>query len=188
MQMALAAIAKVFGAVTGGGASASGSAAGVAGSTAGAAGASAGGLLSGSGFLTTLKVLGQLGAGLAAAGQANAMADQADLQAGQEQLQGAQRQTQMKRELMKVLGDNAVTFASAGIDISAGIAQSAAADAKKRAAQELSIDRQDTDFRRAVQRMRASSYRSQAGSAVGGALLGALGTAANHALDIRAVG
>ena len=181
MQLALAAAGKLFSSV-----GLSGAATGAA---TGAAATATSGFSAATAFSTALQVLGGLGAGLAAKNQAEDMARQTELQSGQEQNAAVQRQTQMKRQLMQVLGENDVTFASAGIDISGGgIAQSSAAAAKKRAGDEISIDRSDTDFKRAMLRMRASGQRAQGRSAMGGALLGALGTVASAGLTAGRIG
>lgn len=184
MQLAIAAAGKLFSAAGLSGASS----AATSGTAASAAATAGSGFSAGSVFSTALQVLGGLGAGMAAKNQAEDMAAQTELQSGQEQVQATQRQTAMKRQLLQVLGENDVTFASAGIDISGGIAESSAASAKKRAAQEISIDRRDTDFRRAMLRMRASGQRAQGSSAMGGALLGAMGTVAKAGMDIRTIG
>lgn len=180
MELALAAAGKLFSATGLSGAAASG---------AGSAATATSGFSSGAAFSTALKILGTLGAGMAAKAQADDMATQSELQAGQEQVQATQRQTSMKRQLLQVLGENDVTFASAGIDISGGgIAESSAQAAKKRAAQEISIDRNDADFRRAMLRMRASGQRAQGRSAMGGALLGALGSFADAQMASNRIG
>jgi hypothetical protein len=185
MELAIAAAGKLFSSIgLSGAAGAGASGAGAA----GAATAGATGLKALGGFATALSVLGGIGSGLSAKAQADQAAMQTDLQAGQETNQAVQRQTAMKRQLLQVLGENDVTFASAGIDISGGIAQSTAADARKRAAQEISIDRQDTDFRRAMLRMRASGQRAQGRSALGGALLGAVGKAAGAGMRAGKIG
>lgn len=172
MQLALAAVGKVFAGL--GLSGAAGGAAGAAGAaTTTAAGSGALGALQG--FTTVLKVLGGIGAAAASARADNAAADQAELQAGQEQLAGEQRKTKMSRELARVLGNNQVAYAAAGIDLSQGIAAENAANAKQRAASEISIDQQDTEFRRALYRMRATGLRDRARSTKGGALIGALG-------------
>jgi hypothetical protein len=176
MNLAIAAAGKLFSSV------------GLSGAAGGAAATGASGFSAASLFSTALQVLGGIGAGVAAKNQAYDMAAQTDLQAGQEQVQATQRQTAMKRQLLQVLGENDVTFASAGIDISSGIAQSSAKDAKTRAQQEISIDRNDTDFRRAILRMRASGQRAQGRSAMGGALLGALGTVASNSMAAGRIG
>lgn len=176
MELAVAAVGKLFGALGIGG-----SASAATGAASGAA-TTASGFSLAQGFSTALQALATIGAGAAAAAQDRAMADQADLQAGQEQVESAQRQTKMKRSLLQVLGENEVVFASAGIDISSGIAQSAAQEAQKRAASELSIERRDSDFRRALYRARATNLRRSASSRMGGALLTAIGGVADFGI------
>ncbi|TGS86728.1 hypothetical protein EN817_17655 [Mesorhizobium sp. M3A.F.Ca.ET.174.01.1.1] len=172
MQAAFAAIASIFG---GGGAAATGAAA--------TGGATAAGLSGAQTLVSVLSAIGTLGAGFASAQASKDQANAVELQAGQDKVQDTQRQTQMKRTLLQVLGDNDVTFASAGIDISGGIAQDARQTASKRAADELTIDRRDSDFRMALAKMRAQGYRRQASSTIGGALLGAAGGMLNSYID-----
>jgi hypothetical protein len=189
MELATAAFGALFGSS---GLAAAGATAGAGAATAGAGAAAAGGLASASsgvlsvlqGVSATLGILGQIGAGNAASNQAKDAANQAELESGQEQLKQTQRQTVMKRELARVLGENDVTFAAAGIDLSSGIAQSAAANATKRATDEISVDRADSDFRRALLKQRATGFRSQAKSARGGALLSAIGTGVGYGIDL----
>ncbi|MBZ9856759.1 hypothetical protein LB566_23485 [Mesorhizobium sp. CA13] len=175
MQAAFAAIASIFG-----GGSAAATAAGAAGTT----GATAAGLSGAQTLVSVLSAIGTLGAGFASAQADKDQANAVELQAGQDKVQDTQRQTQMKRTLLQVLGDNDVTFASAGIDITGGIAQDARQTASKRAADELTIDRRDSDFRAALAKMRAQGYRRRASSTVGGALLGAAGGLLNTQIDI----
>lgn len=180
MELAIAAVGKIFGALgIGGGAAATGTA------TAGAATAGTAGTLSAGQILsTTISALGQIGGALSAAASSRAEADQADLQAGQEQVESQQRQLKMKRSLLQVLGENDVTFASAGIDLGQGIAQQSADSAKQRALEEITIDRRDQEFRSALYRQRASGLRRRAGMQIGSGLLGAIGTFADTAIDI----
>lgn len=190
MELAVAAIGKVLGGL---GLSAGAAAGAGAGAAAAAATGAATGVASvaSSGALTALqwlggilKVLGTLGAGAAAAAESRQLAVEADLQAGQEEIEGKQRQNRISRELARVLGQNDVTYAAAGIDLSGGIAQSQAQTAKERAASEITIDQRDTDFRRAQYRQRASGYRQRAKSQTGGALISALGTAAEFGMEL----
>lgn len=170
MQLALGAIAKVGGLLGLGGGGA-------------VAGATSAGLGGASTLLSALQAVGTIAGGLAAAGASKDMAAQTELQAGQEKVESTQRQTQMKRSLLSVLGENDVAFAAAGIDISGGIAQQARQTANRRAADELTIDRRDSDFRRALLKMRAQGYRKQANSQIGGALLSAAGGMINTGLN-----
>lgn len=191
MELAVAAAGKLFSSIgLAGAAGAAKGAATTAATTAATGGAAAAtsGFSVASAFSTALQILGGIGAGMAQQSQAEDMARQTEMQAGQEQVQATQRQTAMKRQLLQVLGENDVTFASAGIDISGGIAASSARDAKARASKEISIDRNDADFKRALLRMRASGQRAQGQAAMGGALLGALGTAADASIKSSRIG
>ncbi len=187
MEMAIAAIGKVIGGLglsaAGAGAGAATAATAATGATA-AAGASSGALTALQGFGSALKILGTIGAGMAAANESKQLATEADLQAGQEQVEGQQRQNRIRRELARVLGQNDVTYAAAGIDLTGGIAQEQAGTARQRATDEITIDQRDTDFRRALYRQRASGYRQRARSQIGGALIGALGTAADFGMGV----
>lgn len=169
MQLAFAAIAKV------------GSLLGIGGGS--AAGGAATGLGGAQTIVSALQAVGTVMGGLSAASASRDMADQTELQAGQEQVETTQRQTQMKRTLLNVLGENDVTFASAGIDITGGIAQQARQTATQRATDEITIDRRDSDFRRALLKMRTQGYRRQAGAQIGGALLSAAGGLLDTGID-----
>ncbi|MBV2183792.1 MAG: hypothetical protein KUL88_04520 [Rhizobium sp.] len=189
MEMAIAAIGKVIGGLglsaAGAGAGAATTAATAATGATAAAGASSGALTALQGFGSALKILGTIGAGMAAANESKQLATEADLQGGQEQVEGQQRQNRIRRELARVLGQNDVTYAAAGIDLSGGIAQEQATTARQRATDEITIDQRDTDFRRALYRQRASGYRQRARSQIGGALIGALGTAADFGMGVE---
>lgn len=173
-----------------------GGAAGLAGVGAAAAGTAAiGGAAAGSGALaalsgiaTAISVIGTIGAGFSAASSARSQADATELEAGQQQLQDAQKATQMKRQLAAVLGQNDVTFANAGIDISQGIAANNRANQNKEASQQLSIDDEDATYRQNLLRQRAQAYRLSAGADIGGALLNALGTGVSGAYNIAKIG
>lgn len=189
MELAIAAVGKVFAGL--GLSGAAGTAGGVAGGALGAGGGAAlgsGALGALQGFSTVLKVLGGIGAGAAAARESNDMADQTMLQEGQEQLAGEQRKTKMSRELARVLGNNDVAYAAAGIDLTQGVAVENAASAKQRAADEISIDQQDTEFRRSLYRMRAQNLRARGRSQKSGALLTAMGDVASYGIGLAKEG
>jgi hypothetical protein len=90
----------------------------------------------------------------------------------------------MKRELARVLGENDVAFAAAGIDLGAGMAETTRAAAKRQTAGQLSIERQDDEMQRALLKARANGYRSQAGSYQAGAMLTAAGKAADFGTGV----
>jgi hypothetical protein len=186
-EAAIAAIGSIFGGLGLSGTAAAGgvaAGAGAAASAGSAVAAGSGALSALQGFSTILKVLGGIGAAAASARADNQMADQTELQAGQEQLAGEQRKTKMTRELGRVLGNNQVAFAGAGIDLTQGIAADNAAAQKKRAAEEISIDQEDTEFRRALLRMRATGLRDRGRATKGGAMLGALGDVAGFGMSL----
>lgn len=140
--------------------------------TAGATVASA--LTGGSGFSASaiFSGLATVGGALATLGAAKQQANSYKQQAAETELEATasdtaaiQKQTAMKRELMRVLGENSVTAAAAGIDLGSGLAAQTEQDVKQRAATELSIDRSSQDARRAMFRARAAGLRSMAKSA-----------------------
>ncbi|QGZ33916.1 hypothetical protein [Stappia indica] len=180
MELAVAAIAQVGSAL---GLGASGTAAATAGAATGAAsgfGSTALSVLQGVG--TAAGILGQLG------GASESAALQADIQAGQEKVQGTQAETRMKQELLRILGENQVATAAAGIDITAGIGQQANQTAKRRAASELSISRENSDMQSALYRLRANGLRTRARGERFGGLVGAFGTGAQFGIDLAARG
>lgn len=185
MELAVTAIGKVLGGL---GLGSAAGAAGTAGVGLAGTAASSGALTALQGLGSVLKVLGTIGAGAAAANESRQLAVEADLQAGQEQLAGQQRQNRIRQELGRVLGQNDVTYAAAGIDLSGGIAQSQAQTAREKAQTEITIDQRDTEFRRAMYRQRAIGYRQRASAQSGGALLTALGTAADFGIKIAGQG
>lgn len=181
MELAVSALGAMFGGgAAAGGAAAGGAAAGGAaagGGLAAAAGAGSTGLSIAQGLSTVASIIGTMSAG-------NSKADSYDLQAGaskleaqREQTAGVRRTTDLKQELLRVLGNNDVSFAAAGIDISGGISADARAAAEKRAATEISIDRADTDARIAARRAQAAGYRRLGKASRRGALIDAAGQA-----------
>ena len=152
-------------------------------SAGGAAAASAGGTASTAlsilqGGLSVLGAFTTIASGQAQSDALKQQAFAADMQAEGEKAKGLQRQAQLKRDLARVTGENTVTFAASGIDVSSGMA---AADRRAQAQQTnaaLSIDRADTDRRRAMLRLRAAGLRSKARAArTSGYLAGAGGLA-----------
>jgi hypothetical protein len=135
----------------------------------GGAGAAAGGGITASGLLSGVAtvggVLGALAAGAAQSESYKAQAFTSDMEAENEAAQSFQRTTAMKRELARILGENDVNYAAAGIDISGGVAADARSAAERRAAQEISIDRSMSDAKRGMLRAQAASYRRLAAQA-----------------------
>jgi hypothetical protein len=189
MELALTALASfgTAGAAATGAAGVGAAAAGVAGTaagtgalatgatlTAGAAGAAAGGggllaALGGastlsllSGGLTAVSVLQKLNQGEMQAQQAEFKAKEAANEAIGEEAAGANRAATLKRNLVKVLGENDLAYAASGIDLSYGEAASAGQRATDRAYGELSTDRATTSARIAGYDARTASYSTLA--------------------------
>lgn len=134
-----------------------------AGGAAAGTGLSASSLLSG--IATVGGVLAAMGAGNAQAESYKAQAFTSDMEAENEKAQSLQRTTAMKRELARILGENDVNYAAAGIDLSGGVAAEARQTAEKRAAQEISIDRSMADAKKAMLKAQAATYRRLASQA-----------------------
>jgi hypothetical protein len=137
-----------------------------------------------SGVASVASVAGTLQAAQSNSTEAFANAVQANVQAGQSQVGTEQQATTLKRELVKVLGENDVAIAAAGIDLSGGIAATSRANANKDTVEQLSISRQDDEMRRALLKARANGYRAQAASYQTGGLLAAIGKGAEFATGV----
>lgn len=170
MHLALAAVGKVVGT-------------GLAGA-AGSGGFASTALTVLQGASAALGVIGQLGASNASAQAAEDAAVQADLQAGQEKVEATNQQTQMKKELMRILGENEVAAANAGIDISAGVAQQANATAKRDAHTSLTVSRNDQEFQSALYRLRSNGLRQKAKSQRQAGLLNAVGAGVDFGISL----
>lgn len=138
-----------------------------------------------------LQGVATVGGVLASLSAANSQADSYDGQAADTAVQSVaddtsavQRNTAMKRELMRVMGENTVAAAAAGLDASTGIGADANTAASQKAATELAIDRSSQDAKRAMYRARASGYRQLASSARSSGMWQAFGTLAGGASDI----
>ena len=158
-----------------------------AGTAAAAGGATAAGLSGMSGLMTGLSILSTIGQGVSAYADGQAQAAQADIQRGQEMVAGQRRQAELSAQLAQVLGDNAVTFAAAGIDLNSGIAAATDARAKTRAQQEMTLDRQDSLFRQQMYRQQARAYKTKGAMGLGGALIGALQQGAQYKINLGGI-
>lgn len=174
-----------IGSLLGGGTAAAGTAAaGTAAATAGATAAtttaatsfgssiSASTILKGvTGFASA--IAGLMGAG-AQAEQYEMKAEEAEMQEQDEKAKGLQRTTEMKRKLMKALGENDVKFAAAGQLVGEGVSADMEGALEDRAVSDISIDRSDTDARMAMHRARAAGWRRVASKTRGAGGLRAL--------------
>lgn len=180
MELALTAIAGIGGTTAG-------TAAAVAGGTAAAtAGSTAFNILAG--VATAGTVLGTLISGFEEARQSDDLAAEAIVDAGQQQLRSTERQNQLRRELMRVLGENDVAAAAAGIDVSGGIAASQRRTANEDASRALSIERRDDELMRARLRARAAGLERRATGQRIGALVDAATQVAKFGMNVGARG
>jgi hypothetical protein len=147
-----------------------------------AAGSSALSILQG--VATAVSALGAIGGGFAAMQASNEQADQVELQAGQEQLQAQQRKLAMTRELHRILGENDVAFAAGGVDVTGGIAAESRADATAESVQDMTIDRDQDEYRRALLKVRARGLRRRGGEQMFSGLLGAASAGLNFGMDL----
>jgi hypothetical protein len=147
-----------------------------------ATGLSAASILSGA--ATIGGVLSTVGASNAQSQSYKAEAAQVGLESDAADTASLQKNTAMKRELLRVLGENSVTAAAAGIDVGSGVAAESANLAKSTAATEISIDRSAQDARRAMMRARAAGLRGMASNAKRAGAFSAFGQLAQGGIDI----
>lgn len=166
MELALTSLMSIF---SGGTAAAGAAAAGTAAAGAGAAAAGGGGLLGLiggpvgasvlSGGLSVLSALRSYRSGEEQAMEAEFKAQQADAQKQDEVTQGITRQTGIKRELLRVLGENDVAAAAAGVDLSYGYGKDLRETATSEADFQLGSDQATTNARMSDLSGRSANYR-----------------------------
>lgn len=172
MQFAIAALSSAASAL-GGLASSAGAAAGAAAPAAAGAGGLGSLLSSGASIFGTILSggLGLVGAMSAArAGkqdeaEAIGKAKDAEMEASQERLDGDRRAADLRRGLLKELGERDVAYAASGVDLSFGTPVIARAQADEDAARALAADRDVTDYRGRRLAARADLYRAQGAEA-----------------------
>lgn len=141
------------------------------------------------GIASAISAIGAVGAGVSAMASANEQADATELQAGQEQVASTQRQNQMRRELLRVLGENDVAFAAAGVEVGqGGIASSTRANANADAAATLNIDRDQDEYRRALLKVRARGMRRRGSEQLFSGLANAAGIGLDYGIDRMELG
>ena len=157
-----------------------------------AAGATAGGGLLGaltsgsvlssvlSGATTALSALRALDAGKEKAMGAQFQAMEADNQAADERATGVRRRIGLKEEMYKVLGQNDVKTAAAGLDLSYGFGKDLREQTLDKGTREIGIDLATENTRVADLKARAANYRRMArgyrdGSSLSAALAAAEG-------------
>ncbi|RWE91348.1 hypothetical protein [Mesorhizobium sp.] len=162
---------------------------GVTGATAGGAAAGAAG---GSSLLSTI-VQGGLTAFSAAAGiaqgvagQSAAKVDELNAAAGadREKIAGEDEALRINRALAESIGEQAVAFAAAGIDLSSGTPLQARQTARQRANEDLNINRSNTSTNVAAWNSRAYAARARGRAAMASGVAGAIGDIGGFGLDV----
>lgn len=187
MQLALGALGALGGsaaagtaAAATGAAAAAGTAAATTAATAATSSISAASILKG--VVGVASALTSIAGANAQAEQFEMRADDNDAQAEDEEAKGMQRSTNIKRQMLRALGENEVKFAASGQLVGEGVAQENQEAIAERAVSDISIDRADTQARAALLRARAEGWRRVASRtrSIGGArgLIGAAGSAA----------
>jgi len=92
-------------------------------------------------------------------------AKDAEMEASQERLDGDRRAADLRRGLLKELGERDVAYAASGVDLSFGTPVIARAQADEDAARALAADRDVTDYRGRRLAARADLYRAQGAEA-----------------------
>lgn len=162
--------------------------AGAAGATGAAAGAGStiASILQGS--ATLFSVLGGIGAANQEAGALELAAGDAEREKALETLQGVERRTSIKRAMMDSIGEQAVAYATSGVDLSFGTPSQARKEAFREA--DLGLETASGTELTRVARLdeRAANYRSRAKATRRAGLLTGLGKGALGAANILARG
>lgn len=136
------------------------------------------------GVTTLFSALSRIGAGAADADQLEAGAWATERQAKTAEAQSLQRETELKRRLLATLGQNDVAYAAAGVDLTQGVAAQANAEAERRAASEISIERSGLQAELGQYGTRARLQRRMARAARRASYLEAGGIIGSGLIDI----
>lgn len=170
MELLISGITTLFSAGAG--------AAGAAGAATGLAGAlSAGSAISSvlSGGVTVLSALRSMQAGKEKAQEVEFKAFETGQKIADEREAGVRRRTGLKEDLFKVLGQNDVNVASAGLDLSYGFGKDLRENTTSKGVNELQVDRQTEESRVDQLKLQQANYQRMArGYRSGGNLSAAL--------------
>jgi hypothetical protein len=159
---------------------------------AGAAAPVAAGVAGGSSLLKTI-VQGGLTAFSAAAsiaggvaGKSEARIEQLNAAAGasREKVAGEDEAIRINRALVEVMGDQAVAYAAAGIDLSSRTPMQAKQTARQRANEDLSISRANTVQKVSAWKQREYAAKARGRAAMAQGIIGAIGDVGQFGLDV----
>lgn len=147
--------------------------------------------LASSGVLTGLQVastgiaaLGTLGAAAARADALRGQAADEKVQATQDFIAGEQQANEVRRKLLATVSEQAVAFASNGIDLSSSVVRDARREATELAERQIGTAGANALIRTSSRRMRADRLLEQASAAETGGYIGALGSGLDVAVKI----
>lgn len=158
---------------------------------AGSAATAATSALASSGVLTTLQVastgiaaLGTLGAAAARADALRGQAQDEKIQANQDFIAGEQQANEVRRKLLATVAEQAVSFASNGIDLSSSVVRDARSEASDLAERQIGTAGANAQIRAGARRLKAARLYEQADAAETGGIIGALGGTLDTAVKI----
>jgi len=143
----------------------------------------AGGATVGS-VLTGVSALAGIASGISSYQQGQAQADRAELQSRAAEVNGRMEAIATNEELLKTLSRNNAVAAASGIE-SSGSVQMAQLDAQRRAAQELSTNRFNTEMQKTALTTKAKNIRSGATVGLAGSLFDTVSSGASAFTNIK---
>lgn len=127
--------------------------------------------------LTAVSVLSTVAGGISSYQQGQAQADQAELQSRAADVNGRMEAISTNEELLKTLSMNNAVAGAAGIQSSGSVARAGEA-ASRKAAQELDVNRFNTEMQKTALTSKASAAKRGGTAALAGSLFDAVGTGA----------
>lgn len=152
-----------------------------------ATGAATGGSLMQSilqGTLTAFSAASSIGQGIAARGEARLEELGAAAQASREKIAADDEATRINRALAEVIGEQSIAYAAAGIELGSGTPVQAREEARRRANEDLNINRSNRNAKVAQWNQRAWAARSRGQNAFLAGLMNAGMDLASYGLDL----
>lgn len=125
--------------------------------------------------MTGISVLSGVASGISSMNQADAQEDQARLQARAEEVNGRMRAIAVNEELLKTLSRNNAVAAASGLQSSGSVARANEA-AQRKAAEELNINRFNTETQKTALTQKATSASNVGKNVLAGSLFDAVET------------
>lgn len=151
-----------------------------------AAAASGGSLMTSilQGTLTAFSAASAIGQGIAARSEGEVEAAGAAAQASREKIAADDEAVRINRALAEVIGEQSIAYAAAGIELGSGTPARAREEAKRRANEDLNINRSNRNAKVAAWNQRAFAARSRGEMAQRTGALNAGAALAQYGLDV----